>query len=88
MDALYMLQVSTHGNLQSQILSWKYPGMTQLACLTAHPSGVLYMAVSPDGEAIVTGAGDETLRFCNIFRKAHSRKVSAQFIHWGKIFFS
>jgi len=24
---------------------------------------VLYMAAAPDGEAVVTGAGDETLRF-------------------------
>jgi len=32
-------------------------------------------AVSPDGEAIVTGAGDETLRFWNVFNKARSHKV-------------
>jgi hypothetical protein len=34
-------------------------------------------AVSPDGEAIVTGAGDETLRFWNVFSKVRSQKVSA-----------
>jgi cell division cycle 20-like protein 1 (cofactor of APC complex) len=28
---------------------------------------VLYLAVSPDGQTIVTGAGDETLRFWNVF---------------------
>lgn len=28
---------------------------------------VLYLAMSPDGETIVTGAGDETLRFWNAF---------------------
>jgi WD40 repeat protein len=33
-------------------------------------------AVSPDGEAIVTGAGDETLRFCSVFSKARSQKVT------------
>ena len=27
------------------------------------------------GEAIVTGAGDETLRFWNVFSKARSQKV-------------
>ena len=32
--------------------------------------------MSPDGEAIVTGAGDETLRFWNVFNKARSHKVS------------
>ena len=31
--------------------------------------------MSPDGEAIVTGAGDETLRFWNVFIKAPSHKV-------------
>jgi len=31
--------------------------------------------MSPDGEAIVTGAGDETLRFWNVFSKARSQKV-------------
>ena len=35
-------------------------------------------AVSPDGEAIVTGAGDETLRFWNVFSKTRCTKV--QFI--------
>lgn len=28
---------------------------------------VLYLAMSPDGQTIVTGAGDETLRFWNTF---------------------
>ena len=31
--------------------------------------------MSPDGEAIVTGAGDETLRFRNVLNKARSLKV-------------
>lgn len=31
-----------------------------------HTSRVLYLAMSPDGEKIVTGAGDETLRFWNL----------------------
>ena len=28
---------------------------------------VLYLAMSPDGKTIVTGAGDETIRFWNVF---------------------
>ena len=31
------------------------------------------------GEAIVTGAGDETLRFWNVFSKARSQKVEKTF---------
>ena len=42
--------------------------VSQVAKLTGHSYRVLYLAMSPDGEAIVTGAGDETLRFWNVFR--------------------
>ena len=38
-----------------------------LATLTGHTLRVLYLAMSPDGQTIVTGAGDETLRFWNVF---------------------
>ena len=31
---------------------------------------VLYLAVSPDGQTVVTGAGDETWRFWNLFPDA------------------
>ncbi|KAG1692300.1 Fizzy-related [Nymphon striatum] len=68
--------VSTHGYSQNQILVWKYPSLTQVAKLTGHSYRVLYLAMSPDGEAIVTGAGDETLRFWNVFSKARSQKES------------
>uniref|UniRef100_A0A671LR73 Fizzy-related protein homolog n=1 Tax=Sinocyclocheilus anshuiensis TaxID=1608454 RepID=A0A671LR73_9TELE len=68
--------VSTHGYSQNQILVWKYPSLTQVAKLTGHSYRVLYLAVSPDGEAIVTGAGDETLRFWNVFSKTRCTKES------------
>ncbi len=55
--------VSTHGYSQNQIVVWSYPTMTPLARLTGHLMRVLYLAVAPDGQTIVTGAGDETLRF-------------------------
>ncbi|KAJ3559513.1 hypothetical protein NPX13_g9523 [Xylaria arbuscula] len=59
--------VSTHGYSQNQIVVWKYPSMTQVVSLTGHTYRVLYLAMSPDGRTVVTGAGDETLRFWNIF---------------------
>lgn len=59
--------VSTHGYSQNQIVVWKYPSMTQVASLTGHTYRVLYLAMSPDGRVVVTGAGDETLRFWNVF---------------------
>lgn len=66
--------VSTHGYSQNQILLWKYPSLTHIAKLTGHTLRVLYLAMSPDGEAIVTGAGDETLRFWNVFNKSTCNK--------------
>lgn len=62
--------VSTHGYQQNQIVLWKYPSMQQVVSLTGHTYRVLYLAMSPDGKVIVTGAGDETLRFWNAFPKS------------------
>jgi cell division cycle 20-like protein 1 (cofactor of APC complex) len=41
--------------------------MKKTATLIGHSQRVLYLAMSPDGATIVTGAGDETLRFWNVF---------------------
>ena len=59
--------VSTHGYSLNQIIVWTYPQMAKIATLTGHTYRVLYLSMSPDGESIVTGAGDETLRFWNVF---------------------
>jgi cell division cycle 20-like protein 1 (cofactor of APC complex) len=66
--------VSTHGYSQNQIIVWKYPSMQQMAKLTGHSYRVLYLAMSPEGESIVTGAGDETLRFWNVFNKRKQQR--------------
>ena len=66
--------VSTHGFSQNEILIWKYPSLLQVAKLTGHANRVLYLSLSPDGQTIVTGAGDETLRFWNVFSKASAPK--------------
>ena len=65
--------VSTHGYSLNQIIIWKYPKMQKIATLTGHTFRVLYLAMSPEGETIVTGAGDETLRFWNAFPSGKSR---------------
>ncbi|KAI8930190.1 putative subunit of the anaphase promoting complex [Entophlyctis helioformis] len=65
--------VSTHGYSLNQIIVWKYPRMEPVATLTGHTFRVLYLAMSPDGQNIVTGAGDETLRFWNVFAKPKQR---------------
>ena len=57
--------VSTHGYSMNQIVVWK--DFKKIATLTGHGCRVLYLALSPDGQKIVTGAGDETLRFWDVF---------------------
>lgn len=59
--------VSTHGYSQNEINIWSYPRTKKVATLVGHTHRVLYLAMSPDGGTIVTGAGDETLRFWSIF---------------------
>lgn len=53
--------------------------MEKVSTLTGHTYRVLYLAMSPDGSTIVTGAGDETLRFWNAFpsKNEAGKKVSS-----------
>lgn len=50
--------VSTHGYSNNEIVVWKYPTLEKMVTLTGHSSRVLFLAMSPSGETIVTGAGD------------------------------
>ncbi|PFH48551.1 hypothetical protein AMATHDRAFT_5693 [Amanita thiersii Skay4041] len=82
--------VSTHGFsstiAQNQICIWKYPTLNMVASLTGHTNRVLYLAMSPDGETIVTGAGDETLRFWNAFpKKERNERERDSRLDWGKL---
>lgn len=80
--------VSTHGYSQNAINIWKYPSMTQVASLTGHTYRVLYLSMSPTGDTIVTGAGDETLRFWDVFGgKAKEKRESSRSLikEWGTI---
>lgn len=77
--------VSTHGYSQNQIIVWKYPSMQQVVSLTGHTYRVLYLAMSPDGQVIVTGAGDETLRFWNAFKKRERSGGLGGVESWGVI---
>uniref|UniRef100_A0A1I7UFJ9 Fizzy-related protein homolog n=1 Tax=Caenorhabditis tropicalis TaxID=1561998 RepID=A0A1I7UFJ9_9PELO len=61
--------VSTHGYSYNHVIIWKYPSLQPVTKLVGHQYRVLYLAMSPDGESIVTGAGDETLRFWHVFTK-------------------
>ncbi|RLO07557.1 hypothetical protein DYB28_000133 [Aphanomyces astaci] len=75
--------VSTHGYSLNQIIVWKYPSMAKVATLTGHTYRVLYLAMSPNGQTIVTGAGDETLRFWNAFAPAATSQTSSLVLPLG-----
>lgn len=78
--------VSTHGYSQNQIMVWKYMhsvnqlNSNSLFQLTGHTQRVLYLAMSPDGENIVTGSGDETLRFWKVFARKAPVQTSTSII--------
>jgi cell division cycle 20-like protein 1, cofactor of APC complex len=77
--------VSTHGYSQHAINIWKYPSMQQVVSLTGHTYRVLYLSMSPDGAIIVTGAGDETLRFWDVFGKREKGGRKGIVGEWGII---
>lgn len=82
--------VSTHGYSQHAINVWKYPSMQQVVSLTGHTYRVLYLSMNPAGDTIVTGAGDETLRFWDVFggkarEKSAADKGGALVREWGTI---
>lgn len=78
--------VSTHGYSQHAINIWKYPSMSQVVSLTGHTYRVLYLSMSPDGGTVVTGAGDETLRFWDVFNtKKSDSRGSGVVKDWGVI---
>mmetsp|Transcript_674 Transcript_674/g.1390 ORF Transcript_674/g.1390 Transcript_674/m.1390 type:complete len:522 (+) Transcript_674:2708-4273(+) len=75
--------LTSHGFSQNQLTVWKYPTLVQMAELTGHTSRVLHTALGPDGETVVSGAADETLRFWKVFSPAEtkSKRHFAQEIH-------
>ncbi|RZC73987.1 hypothetical protein C5167_049468 [Papaver somniferum] len=82
--------LSSHGFTQNQLTLWKYPSMVKIAELTGHTSRVLYMAQSPDGCTVASAAGDETLRFWNVFGTPELVKPATKanpepFAHFNRI---
>ena len=74
--------VSTHGLYGNQIIVWKYPDLAKICVIDgphSHSERVLYLSDSPNGENIVTGASDETLKFWNVFPPKEAKKKSILF---------
>lgn len=56
---------------------WKTQNLEHFETLTGHRLRVLYIALSPDGRTIVTGGGDETLRFWKVFPENNSSGLNS-----------
>lgn len=71
--------LSSHGSGQNQLTLWKYPSMVKMAELTGHTSRVLFLAQSPNGCTVASAsAGDETVRFWNVFGTPDASKPAAK----------
>ncbi|KAG6542516.1 hypothetical protein Mapa_015986 [Marchantia paleacea] len=70
--------LSSHGFSQNQLCLWKYPSMVKMTELTGHTSRVLHLAQSPDGYTVASAAGDETLRFWQVFGSPDTSKLPAK----------
>ena len=65
--------ITTHGFSNNEINIWNLKGLENVSKLGGHSSRVLYLALSPEGRYIVTGAGDETLRFWDLNYKEREK---------------
>ncbi|TDL22796.1 WD40 repeat-like protein [Rickenella mellea] len=60
--------LSTHGYPTNSIMVHAYPSMEKVAEIRdAHESRVLFSCVSPSGDVVCTGAGDENLKFWRLW---------------------
>lgn len=77
--------VSTHGYSQNSIMVWSGKDMRKLATLQGHSYRVLYLATSPDSETILTGSGDQTLRFWKLFPSSGNCSQSENSLTFNQI---
>ncbi|GET89020.1 cell division cycle protein, putative [Leishmania tarentolae] len=72
--------VTAHGYTDNQLSIWRYPSLRRIANLIGHTSRVLHLALSADGQTVVSAAGDETLRFWRCF-PANELRESSPHLH-------
>jgi cell division cycle 20-like protein 1 (cofactor of APC complex) len=68
--------ISTHGYTDNLILLWDSNNLEVISTLKGHKERVIYLSTGPDNANIVTGAGDETIRFWKVFSDDHTEHQS------------
>lgn len=70
--------VTLHGFTENDIEVWDSRDLSSpVAKLEGHQNRVLYSALSPEGTHLVTGSGDESLRFWDVFKAPALSSLSA-----------
>ncbi|KAK7015261.1 WD40-repeat-containing domain protein [Favolaschia claudopus] len=81
--------LSTHGFSSSGehnlVRIWDYPKHATVRSLNGHKNRVVHLAMSPDGSTVVTGSGDETLRFWRPFDVADRRTTMRSELDHGRL---
>lgn len=73
--------LTSHGFSKFQLTLWDYPTMDPVATLKAHSFRVLHLTLSNDGTTVVSGAGDETLRYWKLFQNMKAKRHGQQATH-------
>ncbi|KAJ3145583.1 hypothetical protein HDU86_000860 [Geranomyces michiganensis] len=63
----YRELISSHHTIGDQLVIWAWPGLKEITRLPGHAQRPLFLAMSPSGETVVTGSGDENLKFWKCF---------------------
>lgn len=75
---------SLHGFSTNSLQLWGEGGVKKgskpVKVFKGHEKRVLYYALGPNGEDIVTGAGDQTLRYWKVFEKARRSDTSSSIL--------
>lgn len=71
--------LTSHGYSYNQLCLWNVNTLEKLKEFRGHSARVLYMDINPDGTTVVSGAGDETLRFWKIFHNTKEEETNSRF---------
>lgn len=65
--------ISAHGYPHNEITLWRANGLKKVGSLMGHTERVLYLNLSPCATTLVSGSGDETLRFWKLYDESYSK---------------
>lgn len=78
--------VSAHGYDDNNLMVWDTSSkkMRKIAVLGGHTQRVLHLGLSPNGQNVISGAGDQTLRFWKVFpSKEENKRIERDQIREG-----